>query len=216
MTDLSKIRESANTVLFRSTDARTLADEQRGGLGTDTIDERDVDGVHGVVQFQLKRHIIKGGVEYQENTRFTNALTIGDTKSTYTSLAPGLSGFTATDIDVQSLSGSKTFRNSNVSDFGGLIRTINALPNRGAFYSAFDTNGDGVTAAEFSARALYNNATGNPINDQLRSTFQSADGPGVRVEGNQRLRPGQLRPGAFHPERRRRTERWSTCDDGPS
>ncbi len=179
VSDFSKIRESANTVLFRSTDPRTLADEQRGGLGTDTIDERDVDGLHGVVQFQLKRHTIKGGLEYQQNTRFTNALTIGETKSTYTSLAPGLSGFTAGDIDIQSLSGSKTFRNSNVSDFGGFIRTIDALPNRAAFYSAFDTNRDGaISAAEFGASALYNSTAGNPHNAvNYGRTFQSTDGP---------------------------------------
>jgi len=176
---LSKIRESANTVLFRSADTRTLADEQRGGLGTDTIDERDVDGVHGVVQFQVKRHTIKGGVEYQQNTRFINSLTIGDTKSTYTSLAPGLSGFTAANVDTQSLSGSKTFRNSNVSDFGGFIRTIDALPNRAAFYSAFDTNRDGtISAAEFGASALYNNTSGNPHNAiNYGRTLQSTDGP---------------------------------------
>ena len=211
LSDFSKIRESANTVLFRSTDARTLADEQRGGLGTDTIDERDVDGVHGVVQFMVKRHIIKGGVEYQQNTRFTNALTIGDTKSTYTSLAPGLSGFTATDIDVQSLSGSKTFRNSNVSDFGGFIRTINGLPNRGAFYSAFDTNGDGtITAAEFGASALYNNTTGNPHNAvNYGRTFQSVDGPqefvskGISVFAQDSFDVGRLTVNVGV-----RTERW--------
>ena len=50
LSDLSKIRESSNTVLYRSTDVRTLNDEQRGGLGTDTIDERDVDGFRGAVQ----------------------------------------------------------------------------------------------------------------------------------------------------------------------
>ncbi len=106
-------------------------------------------------------------------------MTIGDTKSTYTSLANGLSGFTANQIDVDSLSGSKTFRVSNVSDYGGFIRTINGLPNRAAFYSAFDTNGDGtISAAEFGASALYNNTTGNPHSAvNYGRTFQSADGP---------------------------------------
>ena len=179
LSDLSKIRESANTVLYRSTDVRTLNDEQRGGLGTDTIDERDVDGFRGAVQWLFGRHSVKGGVEYQENNRFLNSLTIGDTKSTYTSLANGLSGFTANQIDVDSLSGSKTFRVSNVSDFGGFIRTINGLPNRAAYYSAFDTNGDGtISAAEFGASALYNNTTGNPHSAvNYGRTFQSADGP---------------------------------------
>jgi hypothetical protein len=122
---------------------------------------------------------VKGGVEYQENTRFINSLTIGDTKSTYTSLANGLSGFTANQIDVDSLSGSKTFRVSNVSDFGGFIRTINGLPNRAAYYAAFDTNSDGtISAAEFGASALYNSTTGNPHSAvNYGRTFQSADGP---------------------------------------
>ena len=179
LSDFSKIRESANTVLFRSTDTRTLTDEQRGGLGTDTIDERDVDGARGALQWVLGRHAIKTGLEYQRNTRFINSLTIGDTKSVYTSLANGLSGFTANDIDLQSLSGSKTFRVSNVSDFGGFIRTINGLPNRAAYYSAFDTNSDGtISAAEFGARALYNNTAGNPQSTiNYSRTFQSADGP---------------------------------------
>ncbi len=179
LTDLSKIRESLNTILYRSTDARTLNDEQRGGLGTDTIDERDVDGLRGALSWVLGRHSVKGGIEYQRNDRFLNSLTIGDTKSTYTSLANGLSGFTANLVDTQSLSGSKTFRLSNVSDFGGFIRTINGLSNRNAFYSAFDTNADGtISPAEFGAVALYNVTTANPNGEVNYSrVLQSADGP---------------------------------------
>jgi hypothetical protein len=125
------------------------------------------------------RHAIKGGLEYQQNTRFLNSLTIGDSKSVFTSLAPGLSGFTANDIDTVSLSGSKTFRVSNVSDFGGFIRTLDALPNRAAYYAAFDTNRDGViAAAEFGAASNYNSTAGNPHSTVNYSrTFQSADGP---------------------------------------
>jgi hypothetical protein len=179
LSDLSKIRESFNTVLFRSTDTRTLADEQLGGLGTDTIDERDVDGARGALSWVLRGHSLKTGLEFQRNSRFLNSLTIGDTRSTYTSLGSSLSGFTANQVDTESLSGSKTFRNSNVSDFGGFIRTINGLPNRAAFYAAFDANGDGtITAAEYGARALYNVTAGNPHGRVNYSrTFQSADGP---------------------------------------
>jgi hypothetical protein len=179
LSDFSKIRESSNSVLYRSTDVRTLSDEQRGGLGTDTIDERDVDGVRGAMSWVFGRHSVKGGVEYQRNDRFINSLTIGDTKSTYTSLANGLSGFSANDIDIQSLSGSKAFRVSNVSDFGGLIRTINALPNRAQFYSIFDANGDGtISTAEFGTVALYNNTAGNPHSAvNYARVLQSADGP---------------------------------------
>ena len=39
------------------------------------------------------------------------------------------------------------FDYSNPSDFGGFIRTIDALPNRAAFYGAFDLNGNGTTDA---------------------------------------------------------------------
>ena len=66
---------------------------------------------------------------------------------------------------------------TNPSDFGGLIRTIDARPNRAQFYSAFDTNGDGtISSAEMGAALIYN--TTNPLGGfNYDRTLQSATGP---------------------------------------
>ncbi len=174
----SVIRESANTIIFRRTDARTLADEQKGGFGSDNIDQRDTETWRAALQWNAGRHSVKAGVEYLQNTSFRNALTIGDTKSTYSSLASGLSGITANGVATGSLTG-LVFDPTNASDYNGFINTINGLPNRAAFYSAFDANRDGVISqAELGAALVFNSTAGNPhgaIN--YSRTFQSADGP---------------------------------------
>jgi hypothetical protein len=178
VSDFSVIRESANTVIFRRTDVRTLADEQLGGFGSDLIDQRDTETYRGALQWNKGRHTFKAGVEYLQNDSFRNSLTLGDTKSTYSSLSNGLSGLSALGVTTAGLSG-VVFNPTNASDFNGFINTVNGLPNRAAFYTAFDTNRDGtISQSELGNALIYNSTAGNPhgrIN--YSRTFQSADGP---------------------------------------
>jgi hypothetical protein len=178
VTDLSVIRESTNTVLFRRTDVRTLADEQLGGFGSDLIDQRDTSTYRGALQWNKGRHTFKGGAEYLMNDSFRNSLTLGDTKSTYSSLQNGLSGLSALGVTTAGLTG-VVFNPTNASDFNGFINTVNGLPNRAAFYAAFDTNRDGtISQAELGAALVYNSTAGNPHGRVNYSrVFQSADGP---------------------------------------
>ncbi|MGE0453340.1 MAG: carboxypeptidase regulatory-like domain-containing protein [Vicinamibacteria bacterium] len=178
VSDFSVIRESSNTVIFRRTDVRTLADEQLGGFGSDLIDQRDTETYRAAIQVNKGRHTVKAGVEYLQNDSFRNALTLGDTKSSYSSLANGLSGISALGVTTQGLTG-VLFNPTNASDFNGFINTINGLPNRAAFYAAYDVNRDGVISqAELGATLLYNSTAGNPHGKiNYSRTFQSADGP---------------------------------------
>jgi hypothetical protein len=176
VTDLSAIRESSNTVVYRSTDVRLLTDEQRGGFGQDLINERDTKGVRGSLQYTWNRHTFKGGLEWQENENFRNTTFLNS--ATETTLQPGLAGITAQDIGTGSFS-AVDFNVTNTSDFGGLINTINGLPNRAQFYSQFDANGDGtITAAEMGSRLTFGTAntdgSGTVLYDR---TFQSDLGP---------------------------------------
>jgi hypothetical protein len=175
VTDLSAIREPSNTVVYRSTDSRTLTDEQRGGFGQDLINQRDTEGVRGTIQYNLGRHTIKGGLEWQRNENFRNTTFLNG--ATATSLQSGLVGLTAADY----ASGSFTaidFNVTNTSDFGGLINTINGLPNRAAFYSAFDANGDGtITSAEMGPRLTFGTVDPTTGTVQYDRTFQSELGP---------------------------------------
>jgi hypothetical protein len=177
VSDFSAIREAFNDVLYRSTDDRTLDDEQLGGYGRDLIDQRDVKLGTATLQWNFGRHTVKGGGEFQMNQNFRNTLYIDG--ATYTSVAPHLSGITAGDIATGSFGVSIGFDPFNTSDFEGLIRTINGLPNRAAFYGAFDGNGDGtITADELGARLTFSSTTGNPnglIN--YDRTFQAQEGP---------------------------------------
>ncbi len=178
LSNLTVIRKDRNNIAFRGTDVRTLADEQLGGQGTDAIDQRDSNGFRAALQWNLGRHTVKAGGEYLKNSNFRNSLTIGDTKSIYTSLASHLSGTTAGGIETGSWS-TRTFRSSSASDFNGLINNINGLPNRAAFYALLDTNRDGViSVAEFNANQVYNSTAGNPDGKvNYGRAFQSIDGP---------------------------------------
>ena len=177
VSQFSAIREPSNTVLFRSTDARTLEDEQLGGFGQDLINQRDVKLATGSIQWNLGRHTVKAGGEYQWNENFRNTTFLES--ATYTSLPAHLSGITAGDVSVGSFSGSIGFDPFNTSDFEGLIRTIDGAPNRASFYSLLDVNGNGaITADELAARLSYTNTAGNP--DALINydrTFQASEGP---------------------------------------
>ena len=176
VTDLSVIREQQNTILFRSSDVRTLADEQLGGFGQDIIDERDTKGVRGTMQWSLGRHTVKGGLEFSRNENFRDLLYVND--ATHTSIFPGLAGITADEISTGSVS-VVAFDVNNTSDFGGLIDTIDGLPNRSAFYDAFDANGDGaITPAELGSRLTFSSTGGNPNPGMINydRTFMSERG----------------------------------------
>jgi hypothetical protein len=160
VTDLSVIRDVANTIMFRSTDVRTQDDEQVGGFGQDIVDRRDTMGVRGSVQWNRGRHTIKGGLEWSRNENFRDLRYVDD--ALYTSLPAHLAGLTPTEIATGSFS-TRDFNVNNTSDFGGLISTINRLPNRAQYYALYDGNGDGtITAAELGSRATFTSTAGNP------------------------------------------------------
>jgi hypothetical protein len=179
VSDFSAIREESNSVVFRRTDTRTLADEQLGGWGSDIIDERGTQLLRGAFQWNVRRHTVKGGVEFLRNSRFLNSLTIGDTKAVYTSLATHLAGTTAGQIRQGSPFSILRFSPFNTSDFNGFINTINGLPNRASFYNAFDQNRNGaITPDELAAALVYGSTAGNPHGRvNYDRTFQSVDGP---------------------------------------
>ncbi|HJS59986.1 MAG TPA: TonB-dependent receptor, partial [Vicinamibacteria bacterium] len=179
VSDFSVIREERTTVGFRAADVRTLADEQLGGFGLDTIDERGTELFRGALQWNLDRHTLKVGAEYLKNTDFLNSLTIGDTKSQYASLANHLAGTSAGAIRPGSDFTNVRFSPVNPSDYAGFITTVDSLPNRASFYAAFDLDGDGtISQSELGSALIYNSTAGNPhgrIN--YDRTFQSQDGP---------------------------------------
>ena len=177
VSDLAVIREASNTVKYRSTDARTLTDEQRGGFGSDLDDIRSTKGVSATLQWLWNDHTFKGGFEFNRYGRFLNATTVDG--AVYTSIASHLSGVSAAEISTGSFSQSLHFDPFNTSDFNGFIATINGLPNRNAFYGAFDTNGNGaITPEELGAALSYNSTAGNP-NNQINyfRIEQVQDGP---------------------------------------
>jgi hypothetical protein len=178
VSDFATIREESNTIVFRSSDTRTLTDEQKGGWGSDLVDQRDTELYRASLQWNLSRHTLKGGFEFAKNKNFRNGLTVGDTNALYWSLANHLSGFSAADVSNESLSNLR-FDVYNESDFNGFITTINGLSNRSSFYAAYDTDGNGtITPDELAANLRFTSTSGNPNGAVNYSRFwQSADGP---------------------------------------
>lgn len=176
VTDLSAIRESRNDVLFQSTDTRVLTDEQVGGFGRDLIDERDNRAIRGSLQRAWRNHTVKGGAEFNRSDNFRDTLYVGSQGfTTLADLYRG-AGVTAAQVSAGSWTGLQ-FDVENTSDFGGLMGVINSSADRGAFYGAYDANGDGtVTAAELGSRLVFStaNAAGGVNYDR---DFQAATGP---------------------------------------
>jgi hypothetical protein len=208
VSDFSAIREPANTVIYRATDVRTLFDEQRGGFGQDLIDQRDTKGARATALWTWGRHALKGGVEWSRNENFRNTLTIDD--ALHWSFSPGLSGLTAAELASGSFS-SRRFNPSTTNDFGGLISTINGLPNRAQFYSLYDVDGNGtITPAEFGSRATFTSTTGNP-NGMINYTrnLQTEDGPqDLRSDGLSFFAQDQMTFGRFTFNAGIRGEQW--------
>lgn len=177
VSSFSAIRKPSNTINFQRTDPRTLADEQLGGFGSDSISERDTTGIRGSLSYNWGRHTFKGGIDWAAHENFRD-LQLVDLAS-YTSLAPQYAGGNITSGNISG--GSWTvlrFDATNPSDFAGFLRTIDARADRARFYAAFDLNGDGTIApAELSQALLFNSTTGNPDGRvNYDRTFQSAAG----------------------------------------
>ena len=206
LSQLSAIRETSNTVIYRSTDARTLNDEQRGGFGQDLINERDTQGVRGSVQWTIDRHTIKGGFEWSKNENFRNTTFINS--ETQFSLQNGLAGLTSAELATGSFS-NRDFNVNNTSDFGGLINTIDGLPNRAQYYALFDADGDGtITSAEMGPRLAFTTtrADGTVLYDR---TFQSSLGPQLtQSKGLSFFAQDQVLFGRMTVNAGLRAERW--------
>jgi len=94
----SAIREPFNDIIFQRTDARTLADEPRGGFGQDLINERDTQGIRASLSHTLGRHTLKAGADWSKFTNFRDTLYVGD--ASYRSLAASYAGGSVTAANV--------------------------------------------------------------------------------------------------------------------
>ncbi|MBD0324717.1 MAG: TonB-dependent receptor, partial [Aldersonia sp.] len=174
VSDFSAINQQSNTVIFRGTDTRTLFNEQIGGWGQAAVDRRDTKGVRATATWNIGRHTAKGGVEWSRNENFRNTTYINDALEW--SFAPHLSGITGTQLAAGGLS-TRRFNPSSVSDFGGLISSFNASPNRAAYYAQFDVDGNGtITSAELASRLTF--TTPNPNGGiYYARNFETQEGP---------------------------------------
>ena len=177
VSDFSVIRQPSNDVLFQQSDVRVLTDEQLGGYGRDLIDRRDNTGIHGALTYLWKNHQIKGGIDWQRHDNFRDTLYIDS--AIYESVSSRYSPGGVTALNISSGPWNRlAFDVNNTSDFGGLIATINARPDRARFYAAFDADGNGVISAlEMGTRLLYNSTAANPGNQiNYDRTLQSSTG----------------------------------------
>ncbi len=165
-TDLATFRDPRNTIAYQSTTARTLADEQLGGFGQDFPESRPTQRFKVSGQYAFGAHRVKAGYEFAQNKNIRDLLYTPSTdRSQYTSIANLYGPVTAASIANSTLWSTRQFNVTNASDFNGLITTINGLPNRAAFYSQYDTDGDGtITAAEMGTALQFTSTAGNPNN----------------------------------------------------
>ena len=184
-----------------------LTDEQRGGWGQSAVDQRDTKGFRATATYNFGAHTAKGGFEWSRNSNFRNTTYIDDAL-TWT-FAPHLSGLTGTQLAAPGLT-TRRFNPNSVSDFGGLISTINGLPNRAAFYSQYDVDGNGtITSAELASRLTFTtpnpDGSHHPVRAQLRDPGRSS---GPLLRRREPVRAGSVLVQPLHRERRLRAEQW--------
>ena len=206
VSDFSAIRQPSNTVIFRSSDVRTLAEEQLGGFGQDLVDRRDTQGARATALWTGGRHSVKGGLEWSRYDNFRNTTTIDDIIEW--SLQPGLSGFTGSQIAAGGLS-NRRFNPNTPSDFNGLINTINGLSNRAQFYSLYDLDGNGtITSSELASTLTFTSP--NPRGGiSYARNLQTVDGPQeTRSDGLSFFVQDEIRFGRLTANLGVRAEQW--------
>ncbi|MCB1033578.1 MAG: TonB-dependent receptor, partial [Acidobacteria bacterium] len=182
LNQISAIQAPRNTVAFRRGDAFTQAEEELGGFGSNNLQTRGSEAAKASLEALLDTswgdHTIKGGVELSK-TRVFRDLNLID-KTTYTSLSSRYLGdnVRARELEDGGFS-SGAFTVGSNSDFGGLIRTINASANRDQLYALLDTDGNGtITQQEALDAIVYNASAGNPDGQiNYNRTVQTVDGP---------------------------------------
>lgn len=181
VSDFSAIREGRNTFIFQGSDTRTSFDEQLGGYGLDTINQRDTQAYRGSLQYSWRNHIFKGGLEFSKNENFRDTLYIDG--SILESISPRYLGAGITAADIAGTTGQTwsvlAFDHSNTSDFGGLIREIDSRADRQKFYDQYDVNHDGTIASDELGTALVFNSTAGNRNGGINydRTLQVSTGP---------------------------------------
>ncbi len=149
-----------NDVIYRSTDIRTLEDEQQGGLGYADIKHANTALLRAAVQWSSERHLIKGGFEFAQNTQDWDPTITPEGR--WSSLAPHLSGLTARELAEGGFSGTG-FDPFLASDYNNFIRSVNGNPRRDEFYGFFDTDRDGIISPdEVADNLVYDSSEGNP------------------------------------------------------
>jgi len=161
--------EPYNDVLFDFGQSSTLADQQLGG-GGDVFNWRDSNNVingsaEWLVNSSWGQHTIKGGFEYEDHESNNDIWLVGD--AWYASLNTGLEGFLGTPPTADYVAGGNLgwspFDVTWGPHFGGLIATIEGLPNRDSFYSLLDLDGDGtITMAEAGSAIKFDSTASNP------------------------------------------------------
>jgi hypothetical protein len=176
VTDLSAIRSSRNDILFQTADARVLTDEQVGGYGRDLIDERDNRAIRGSLQRVWKNHTFKGGGAWSRSDNFRDTLYVDN--QGFTTLASKYlgAGINAAQIAAGGWTGLQ-FDVSTTSDFNGLIDVVNASADRAAFYTAYDSNRDGVVSQDEAGAGLVFNTANAAGGVNYDRDFQAAVGP---------------------------------------
>lgn len=166
---VAAVRDELNGVIFLRTAGSTLAQQQLGGAGSDTLGDRDNEFSKGSLEWNLNTgsagdHSIKFGVDLEKQTHLRNLVFTGD--QFRGSLDNSLAGLTASQVSTLATTGQLTssfFNVNNTSDLAGLITTINSLPNAASFYAAYDLNHDGtITAAELGSSLIFSSTAGNP------------------------------------------------------
>ena len=183
ISQFSAINEGQNDIAFPTGSGFTRADQELGGWGFETIDQRDTQQFRLALDYAMDVHDVKVGFEWKENSNFRNETNIGQDKANWESLNASLSGIRAGDYVFQAgssgdISGEVRFDPTNASDYGGFINRINGRPDRQAFYDAYDVNGDGTIAQEeLAATMRFDSTAGNPDGQiNYSRTAQTAEG----------------------------------------
>lgn len=188
ITDRAVVRTPLNTVAYQAGSVRTLADEQLGGFGQDFPETRPTLQAKASAMWVLKGNRFKAGYEFAQHKDIRDLLYLPDSdRSQYTSIAARFGPTTAASIANSTLWSTRQFNVNNASDYNGLIARINTLPNRSAFFSQYDTDGNGtISQAELGSSLIFNSTANNPngMTNYYRITQTATGLQDQKIRGN--------------------------------
>mgnify|MGYP003640829940 CR=1 FL=1 len=165
LSDIASDQSTLNDVAFFGVDS-TKAEQQLGGVGSNTVRFRNKQGAYINLEYYLDTdfgdHSFEFGYETEDNENISNQSYTGD-GSQYTSISPQNIGTTFAEYIGSGWTGA---RDLSSADLGRVITAMNNSSEPSRYVDLLDTDGDGSISQAEVGELVFDSTSGNPY-DQV-------------------------------------------------